>query len=110
MNVAGGVRKDEEFSGTRQVEERHRVDEANSMCGQIASRENPAVFSRNLKRRALLVHHRGELAASAGFTAASFRMMIIILTDEPFSFMFRPRLLVGGEVRTTNRKSGCGIS
>jgi aminoglycoside phosphotransferase (APT) family kinase protein len=26
--VADGVRKDEEFSGTREVEERHRIDEA----------------------------------------------------------------------------------
>src|SRR4029453_4383630 len=28
-SVAEGVRKDEEFSGTREVEERHRVNEAN---------------------------------------------------------------------------------
>jgi len=27
--VADGVRKDEEFSGTREVEERHRINEAN---------------------------------------------------------------------------------
>ena len=27
--MADGVRKDEEFSGTRDVEERHRVNEAN---------------------------------------------------------------------------------
>ena len=27
--MADGVRKDEEFSGTREVEERHRVNEAN---------------------------------------------------------------------------------
>jgi aminoglycoside phosphotransferase (APT) family kinase protein len=26
--VTNGVRKDEEFSGTREVEERHRIDEA----------------------------------------------------------------------------------
>ena len=26
--MADGVRKDEEFSGTKEVEERHRVDEA----------------------------------------------------------------------------------
>src|SRR5438105_5532591 len=29
VSVAEGVRKDEEFSGTREVEERHRVNEAN---------------------------------------------------------------------------------
>ena len=27
--MADGVRKDEEFSGTKQVEERHRINEAN---------------------------------------------------------------------------------
>ena len=35
--MADGVRKDEEFSGTKEVEERHRINEANLdgwMCGR----------------------------------------------------------------------------
>jgi hypothetical protein len=47
--VAEGVRKDEEFSGTKPVEERHRIDELSLdgwMRGNVEGYQGPLTVSR----------------------------------------------------------------